>query len=142
MSLLSNIITKTNCFRAFSNFLGQYFGKNSHSGKQVYFADSQNTCYSDVWGGLTSMHRTYVRTVSCCLICSTGLNCYWAVWEEQHALTVNSISVQTSQEIECTKTKEQLRAYCPNQEQLEFIWTEGCSGRSSNPGLALAILVL
>jgi hypothetical protein len=27
------------------------------------------------------------------------------------------------------------------QELLEFIWTEGYSGRSSNPGLALAILV-
>jgi hypothetical protein len=25
---------------------------------------------------------------------------------------------------------------------LEFIWMEGCSGQSSNPGLALVILVL
>jgi hypothetical protein len=25
---------------------------------------------------------------------------------------------------------------------LEFIWTEGCSGQSSNPGPAMAILVL
>ena len=29
-----------------------------------------------------------------------------------------------------------------NQGLLEFIWTEGCSGRSSNQGPALAILVL
>ena len=45
-----------------------------------------------------------------------------------------------------TRAKDQVRYFFystkVDQGLLEFIWTEGYSGQSSNPGLSLAILVL
>ena len=38
--------------------------------------------------------------------------------------------------------KDDVSHAMPGQGLLEFIWTEGCLGRSSKPGTALAILVL